>query len=173
MAVPVLMLTGPSGAGKTVVAHELSAVLAERSVSHAVVDTDVLDHIHPPPPDDPTKWRLTRDNLAAVWRNLARGGAQRAILAMVAEDLDSEMRLVREAIPDADIAAVLLAASDETRSARLRGREAGTGLEYHLMRTRAVAAAIGAAPGDRLVVETDGLTVRQVADAVLAATGWA
>src|SRR3954451_2077192 len=136
------MLTGPSGAGKTAVAYELSALLAERSVSHAVVDTDALDHIHPPPPDDPTKWRLTRDNLAVVWANLARGGAQRAILAMVAEDLGSEVRLVREAIPGAEVTAVLLASSDETRTARLRGREVGSGLDYHLMRTRVVAEAI-------------------------------
>src|SRR6187200_1614280 len=50
-------MTVPSGVGKTTVAYEVSAMLAARDVAHALIDTDNLDHIHPPPADDPTKGR--------------------------------------------------------------------------------------------------------------------
>ena len=116
MTVPVLLLTGPSGVGKTTVAYEVSAMLAARDVAHALIDTDNLDHIHPPPADDPTKGRLTAANLAAVWANLSRAGARRLILTGVVEDLEAELRLLGPAVPEGQWTVVLLRASYEERA---------------------------------------------------------
>ncbi|HVG89496.1 MAG: AAA family ATPase [Gaiellales bacterium] len=172
MTVPVLLLTGPSGVGKTTVAYEVSAMLAARDVAHALIDTDNLDHIHPPPADDPTKGRLTAANLAAVWANLSRAGARRLILTGVVEDLEAELRLLGPAVPEGQWTVVLLRASYEERARRLAGRESGSGLEYHLARTRIVAERLERRTHGRLVVDTDGLSVEQVAAAVLEAAGW-
>jgi DNA polymerase III delta prime subunit len=172
MTVPVLLLTGPSGVGKTTVAYEVSAMLAARDVAHALIDTDNLDHIHPPPTDDPTKGRLTAANLAALWANLRAAGAPRLILTGVVEDLEAELRLLGPAVPHGQWTVVLLRASYEERARRLAGREAGSGLEYHLARTRIVAERLERRTRGRLVVDTDGLNVEQVAGAVLEAAGW-
>jgi hypothetical protein len=47
-----------------------------------------------------------------------------------------------------------------------------SGLEYHLARTRIVAERLERRTHGRLVVDTDGLSVEQVAAAVLEAAGW-
>jgi molybdopterin-guanine dinucleotide biosynthesis protein len=73
--VPTLLVTGPVGSGKTTVTFEMSNQLKAAGVAHAVVDTDELDRIFPPPADDPHKTLLTRRNLAAVWANLRAAGA--------------------------------------------------------------------------------------------------
>jgi hypothetical protein len=166
------LITGPSGVGKTSVAYEVSTALAARDVAHALVDTDNLDHNHPPPADDPTKGRLTAANLAAVWSNLRRAGAPRLILTGVVEDLESELGLLGPSVPDGDWTVVLLRASAAERARRLTGRETGSGLAYHLERSRIVAERLEGSADGRVVVDTDGLRVSEVADAVLRATGW-
>ncbi|HVI36910.1 MAG TPA: AAA family ATPase [Gaiellales bacterium] len=172
MPVPVLLITGPSGVGKTTVAYEISAQLAEAGAAHAFVDTDGLDHIHPPPAQDPTKRSLTAANLAAVWANLHAAGAPRLILTGVVENLDSELEWLRPAVPESRWAVVLLRAGDAERARRLAAREVGSGLEYHLERSRIVARALDRAADGRIAVDTDGLTVPEVAREVLRAAGW-
>ena len=55
MTVPVLLLTGPSGVGKTTVAYEVSAMLAARDVAHALIDTDNLTTSIRRPPTIPPR----------------------------------------------------------------------------------------------------------------------
>ena len=45
--VPVLLLSGSMGAGKTTVMGEISDLLQEADVSHATLDFDCLSQIHP------------------------------------------------------------------------------------------------------------------------------
>ena len=84
-SIPVVILTGTVGVGKTSVAFEMSEILAARAVPHALVDLDALSHVFPRPPDDPYGQRVALENLAAVWRNNQQAGARQLILVRVIE----------------------------------------------------------------------------------------
>jgi hypothetical protein len=52
---PVLLLTGPVGAGKSAVLHEAGALLIEASVPHATVVLGEVAGCWPVPPEDPVQ----------------------------------------------------------------------------------------------------------------------
>jgi hypothetical protein len=56
--VPVIVLTGPVGAGKSTVGAEIAARLRENGVAHGLVDLPRIGDAWPPPPDDPWNERL-------------------------------------------------------------------------------------------------------------------
>ncbi|MFC0681616.1 adenylyl-sulfate kinase [Lysobacter korlensis] len=66
----VVLVGGRSGVGKSTAALALHSVLAERGITHAVIEGDALDLAHPAP------WEhgLAERNLAAVWRTTGRSG---------------------------------------------------------------------------------------------------
>ncbi len=103
--VPVLLITGPSGVGKTVVATEASELLDRARVAHALVDIDSLRWCYPRPPHDRFRVGLAMRNLAAVWANFRAAGATRLVLADVLESRD-HLERYRAAIPGADIVVV-------------------------------------------------------------------
>lgn len=47
--VPTLLLTGTVGSGKTAIADEISVLLEEAGVRHAVIDVDRVCQLYPPP----------------------------------------------------------------------------------------------------------------------------
>ena len=174
MTVPTILLTGPTGSGKTTVAFEMSRQLEEADVAHALVDTDELDRIYPAPPEDFHKTLLTKRNLAAVWTNLRDAGAGRLILAMVAVPLEPELPHLTEAVPGAEIRAVRLRASEETLLERVRRRETGSGSEHHSGRAIEQSRLVGREDrhDGHLVIDTTSKTVTEVAHEVLWRTGW-
>lgn len=173
MSVPTLLITGPGGVGKTTVAFEVSRQLEAASIGHAMLDMDELDRIYPNPPGDPHKTDLTGRNLAAVWTNLREAGAPRLILTMVAVSLEDELPRIREAIPEAGITVVWLRASEEDLLERVRRREVGSGYGYQAPRTVEQSRSMAREPDDgRLIVETTGRPVVEVAREVLERAGW-
>ena len=171
MAVPLLVVTGPVGVGKTTVALEMSSLLGEAGVPHAVVDLDALSWCYPAPADDRFNSRLALRNLAAVWGAYAAAGAQRLILARVVEAREDEAGF-RESVPGAEITVVRLRAADETLLTRVAARELGSGREWHLNRSIELARLMDRrAVGDHLI-ETDGRAVTDVAREALARADW-
>ena len=171
MTIPVLIVTGPVGAGKTTVAAAISAELERREVAHAWVDVDGLAQCFPRPPDDPFHGRLALRNLADVGRNVVAAGAERLVLPYVIEDTAGRVAIAA-AIPGADVTVVRLGVRPETVAARLRGRESGESLAWHLRRAPELTAIMARNGIGDLVVETDDRTPDNIAAEVLRLVGW-
>jgi hypothetical protein len=119
LPVPVLAVSGPVGVVKTTVLVEIHDVLVTQDVPHACIERDA------------TRGYVNEDaaleNLASVWANYLAAGAERLVVAGVVERA-ADIAGYRRAIPGAQITVCRLRASEETRVARLCGRETGAGL---------------------------------------------
>ena len=171
MTIPVLIVTGPVGAGKTTVVAAISAELERREIAHAWVDVDQLAQCFPRPADDPFHGRLVVRNLADLARNFAAAGAARLILPYVIEDAAGRAAIAA-AIPGGELTVVRLTVRPETVTARLRGRESGESLEWHLRRAPELTGIMERNGVGDLVVETDGRTPEELAFEILGLVGW-
>lgn len=169
--VPVLIVTGPVGVGKTAVAAALSDLLEDAGVPHAMVDADQLRWCYPAPPDDQFRVALGLRNVAAVWANYRAEGARRLVLADVVEQR-SNVYGYQDVIPGAEIIVVRLRASLSTIQGRLRGRETGASLEWHLHRAAELTEIMERNQVGDLLIETDGKPVSAIAREALARLGW-
>jgi len=122
-AVPVLVITGPVGVGKSTIANEAAWLLRQADVPHALVDLDRIEQCWPVPADDPWNERVSHRNLACMWANFRQAGADRLILVRVLE-ARSLLRRVAQAVPGAQITVVRLRASLSVLHERIRSREA-------------------------------------------------
>jgi predicted kinase len=129
--VPVLLLNGPVGVGKSTVGAEVSWRLSQAHLRHAFIDMAVLGTCWPAPPDDPWNERLVHRNLACVWANCAAAGAQRLVVCRVLEARSLLDRIV-DAVPGARITVVRLQAPLPVLQQRLRAREAGCDPSWYL-----------------------------------------
>jgi hypothetical protein len=109
-------------------------------------------------------------NLAAVWANFQAAGAERLVLEGVVERAE-DLAGFRRAIPGAAVTTCRLVAPQPVREARLRARELGAGLAWHLQRTVELDGILDAAGLDDFVVRNEG-PVREVAIEVLTRAGW-
>ncbi len=171
-SIPVLLVTGPVGVGKTTVGSEISALLNRAGEPHAFVDMDSLRWCHPSPPHDPFNIALAMRNLAAVWANFRAAGAGRLILADVLESRD-DLAGYRAAVPGAAILVVRLRASVAALTGRVRGRERGAGRDWHLHRAAELAAQMERDRVEDLIVDTDDRPVAEVAREIPHRIGWA
>ncbi|MCC9196728.1 AAA family ATPase [Arthrobacter sp. zg-Y820] len=171
----VLFLGGRSGVGKTSAALELHSLLTALDVRHAVIEGDNLDLAHPAPWKHPVPWDrgLAAQNLAVMWQNYRALGYRRLIYTnTVSVRETAELAAAMGGSPS--ICAVLLCGSDETVQRRLAGRESGSALQEHLLRSREAAAALELhTPAWVHRIPTDGRTAADVAAEVLSRTGWA
>lgn len=122
--VPVLMLTGPVGVGKSTALSEIARLLTQANMPHAAVDLAVIGRAWPAPADDPWNERVIHRNLACMWANFRVAGAERLVLARVLE-ARSLLRHVEAAVPGAAITVVRLRATLPVLEARIRHREQG------------------------------------------------
>ncbi len=160
--IPGVLVTGPVGVGKTAVAVELAELVS----GTAVVDLDWLGWFRPDGPVSPDD--LIVRNLALVWPTFREAGARRLVLGRALAG-GERLRALRGAVPDVELTVVRLTASDVVLEGRLRRRDAGATLEHHLAEREAWREDGLDAPS----VATDGRSIREVAEAVLAEIGWA
>ncbi len=160
----VLVLSGPCGVGKSSVAFECMTVLEAAGVPAAMVDAE-LAYFHPKPAGDPHGYAVAEAGLAALWHVYAAAGHRRLLLARVVED-EEQRAIVERAVPGARIRVLRLVARPETIAARLREREIGAGLAWHLARSAEIARSTLGEPVDA------ERPVAEVARDALSRAGW-
>lgn len=167
-ALAALLIGGRFGVGKTAVSYEVSALLRQHDVAHALIDGDNLDAVYPPV-EGPA---LAEANLAAIWRNYAALGLRRVIYVNTVSVLESDM--IHRAL-GGDVAAtgVLLTARDSVIRERLGQREIGSTLAIHLERSARAASHLEATASEPVHrVPTDGRSVKEIAAEIVRLTGW-
>lgn len=167
--VPVLIITGTVGVGKTSVAGEISDLLSDARIPHAFVDIDALSNSWPQ--QGPFNQDLALLNLRAIWQNFRAAGAERLVISCVVESQE-DVRAYERVIAGAEITICRLVASQSTRETRLRAREAGSGLEWHLNRTIELEEILERAALEDFRVENEGRSLQEVAREVLRRVGW-
>lgn len=172
--VPVMVVTGPVGVGKTTVAVAISELLDRIDMAHAMVDVDHLRWCYPAPAHDRFRMALGFRNLAAIWANYRDEGTERLILADVVEER-ADIAGYREAIPGAAVLVVRLRASLPTTERRLAGRETGAGLEWHQQRAAeltALTALMERNQVEDLLIDTEEKSALAVAQEAVARAHW-
>jgi broad-specificity NMP kinase len=171
--VPFLLVSGPPGSGKTAVTWQVFSRLARLDVPHGIADLDLLGACWPRTADDSFHERLSARNLGAVWQNFKRQGAGRLVAAGVVESRE-QLDLYRDAVPGCDIVLCRLRAGPDVLRARIlgRGREVGADADALSRRAVELSEKLEHAAIDDFVVDTDGRTLAEVAELVLAGCGW-
>jgi adenylylsulfate kinase-like enzyme len=169
--VPVLIVTGPVGAGKTSVSAAISELLDAAGTVHALVDIDGLNRFFPQPQHDRFATELATKNLAAVWKNFQAAGATCLILAVVIES-HTDLDRYRSAVNDAEILLVRLRAPLHILSRRLKVRESGASLEWHLRRAGELAEQMHSSALEDLLIDTEEKSVAEVAREILDRSRW-
>jgi hypothetical protein len=166
--VPVLVITGTMGSGKTTMLGEASDLLTARGIVHAAVDLDTLGMGLPEP-----AWAdLTYRNLSFVWRNYAAAGAARLLIAEAVENV-GELNRIREAVPGAQLVVCRLTARLETMRRRVSQREPGMLRETLIARIAELAELIDTASLENFSLSTDDhRNVTEAALEMLSLANW-
>jgi adenylylsulfate kinase-like enzyme len=166
--VPVLNIIGPVGIGKSSVADEISEILSEESVPHAIVDLDHVRRSYPYPEGDSFNMAMGFKNLAAVWANYSDAGARCLIIPSVMEGSE-DFEKIRLAVPGAEMYVVRLEASLDVNHARIRGREkTAESLEWHLNRSSQLSRELREKQLEHATIDTESKAPREIAAEILA-----
>ena len=181
--VPLLLLCGAPGTGKSSVAWEVYWLLMREGVPVAHVD---LDGIGYGPPGHSGSFDLKFQNVAAVWRNYSDTGAF-ALVVSGLRALQEDVVACAAAVPGCVPTAVVLTVTAEkqreriimranTRYGLVRGggssAQTPEALEWVVAEARQLLEEeSGEIPG-ALVLDTVGVTVVEIARQLLLATVW-
>ena len=160
MSIPILIISGPVGVGKTSSGEELSEVLDERGIPHTFVDFDQLGYTYPRVPEDP-------------WSNgLGFKIARNLVVSSVVEDWDF-VKGIEQAIPDAEVKTVQLFASPESLVSRVEKREIGSGLDWHRNRSLELLKLLQAESVPRdFTVQSYGKSIIEIAQELFELVDW-
>jgi shikimate kinase len=169
LAVEVVVLNGSAGAGKSTVAGELSEVLREDDVPHAVLDVDELARVFPWEQAGDLKWR----NVAAVFPSFARISDCIKVVLPVLIDTDDDLAALRNATPCDRFVVCELIADKETLLERVNAREPN---EFWRSQLRHLVELYAERPTSQkfadFQVRTDRSTPRSTALEIAAHLGW-
>ena len=170
--IPVLLISGPVGVGKSVVGGEVAEILERNKTPYTFIDFDQIRYTYPKPDDDPWGNRLGLENLAAIWRNCSRSGSLNLIVSYVVEHA-SFIDMLLNVVPEGDISTVQLTADLETLEARLIGREIGSGLKWHINRAAELTSSLAAVstPCDYRI-NTERRVVTDIAEEIISKIAW-
>ena len=168
---PVLLITGTLGSGKTVLAADIGELLADREPRTAIIDLDWLGWVSSTPGGPGAIDLLILSNLAAVWPNFEPAGAGRLVLARTV--LDGELiEGVGEAVGPVALTIVRVTASPDTIADRLGARDTGAVLAEHLAEASEFARVLDEVAAEDFQVSNDGRPIREVSEEIVARAGW-
>ena len=170
MRVPVLLLTGPTGVGKSAVLDAASSLLSDAGVRHASVTLSDIGRLYPAPVEDQWNERIAHQNLQSLWGNYAAAGAERLLLERVLETRTLLGRIAA-AVPGAEITVVRLRAPLPLLRERIVAREAGDPAWY-LEAAAYLDSVFDTAGIEDFVVDNVDRPVREVAADVLRLASW-
>jgi hypothetical protein len=119
--IPVLVVTGPMGVGKTAVLHEADSILLESEAEHATVELEEIARCWTARVA-PSRVAFVYQNLATLWSNFADVGATRLLLSALVERRQDVER-ISEAVPGAVVTVARLHAPLAVLEQRIRLRE--------------------------------------------------
>lgn len=169
--VPVLVVTGPIGAGKTTITQHIGHLLGARRIPHAAIDMDWLRDSWPQPAGDRFNTRVGYRNLAAIARNYRETGSDRFIIADVVETL-KQRHEYEAAIPGADVTVVRLAVDQEENRRRIAHRAAGNDDPWEVDRAAELVNIMETNAVADVVVDTTGRSPNTIAREILDRLGW-
>jgi adenylylsulfate kinase len=167
--IPLLALSGAVGVGKSSVLVEIHDILSVAQVPHGCLERDALGYSWPE--EGRFNEQMIERNLACVAGNFLSSGAERLLIAGVIES-DDDLAVYRRCIPNAKIQVCRLTANLELRRQRLRTREKGAGLIWHLDRTAELDTILDNARIEDFSVCNGERPLREVAAEVLTLAGW-
>ena len=167
--IPVLALSGSVGVGKTSTLIEIHDILEKHEVPHGCVERDALGYSWPQ--QGRFNERIVEANLSCVVRTFVAAGAERLVIAGVIET-PHDLSVYHRCIPNAEIQVCRLTAELHLRRERLRTRETGAGLNWHLERTAELDAILDKARVDHFRVDNGDRPLCDVALEVLTRAGW-
>lgn len=168
--IPVLVVTGPIGVGKTAVLHEADSLLLSAGSCHATIELEELARCWSPAVE-PARVAFVHRNLGAVWANFRAAGADRLLLsALVGRRSDVEG--VVDAVPGAAPAIARLHAPLPVLEQRIRTREAAHAVDGELDGARWWARHFEQEHPEDFLVASDARPVREVAGELLFRAGW-
>lgn len=160
--VPMVIITGPVGIGKTTVAEALATQLESCNVAYWVMDIDRLTDFAPRSPGDRFGFGMSTAGIASLWPVMRSAGVRVVIFPRVVES-PWEVERLRNSIPGATALVVRLRASLETLESRIRGRSLGPQQAFDLQRTRELLPLMEATHPSDVVVDTEGRRPEAVA----------
>jgi adenylylsulfate kinase-like enzyme len=182
---PLVWLYGQPGVGKSSVAWALFVdEIGNRTTSY--VDLGQIGFFHPAGPDDPENHHLKAANLAAMWGTYQAAGAETLIVSGNIQD-GADLSHYRAALPQVTMTMCRLRASREDIEQRIFQRGQGGGpplagdaligapaamLRQAIQGSVITDEALDRSPIGDLCVDTSGLDVEAVADAVRSVTGF-
>jgi adenylylsulfate kinase len=167
--VPVLVLSGSVGSGKSTVGRCVARMLRDRDIPHALVDHEWLACSGPVAPDDHWNERVAARNLACIWSNSRSAGAERLIFCRVLE-ARSLLRYVTGAIPGAAATVVQLRVPLGLIRQRLYSRELEP--DWYLDAASVLTSRLDASDVADFVVDNGERAPDDVAAEILDFVGW-
>lgn len=166
---PVLAISGAVGVGKSSVLGELHDILSKEKIPHGCAERDALGYSWPA--QGRFNEVLVERNLACVIGTFIEAGATRLVIAGVIESRE-DLEVYSRCVPNAEIQLCRLTADLDLRRQRLRMREAGAGLDWHLDRTVELDTILDKAGIEDFSVDNSERPLREVALEVLSRAGW-
>jgi shikimate kinase len=167
--VPVLVLSGVVGSGKSTIGRCVARQLKEADSSYALIDHEWMAYSWPVPLDDPWNERVAGQNLACAWLNFRAAGAERLVYCRVLE-ARSLLRHVKDAVPGAVPTVVQLRAPLELIHHRLSAREPEPG--WYLNAATELASRMNTSKVADFIVDNGARPPNEVAREILGLLRW-
>jgi len=128
----VLLISGTVGAGKTTLALKMHDILSNHEIPNSCLDLDHLSYSWPA--NGPFNSTTVFKALEKVLPVYLETGVQYLILPRVVEQ-ENELHKYSEILNPTSMTLIRVTASEKTRLTRLKSRESGESLKWHLNRT--------------------------------------